>query len=348
MNTLKNIEIAVAMSGGVDSSVTAALLRQQGARVRGVFMALAQPDLEAQVRQVQGVAAALNIPLEVIDLQAPFAEHVMAYFRQTFAAGRTPNPCVRCNRHIKFGLLLDRVLQTSDWLATGHYARLTKAADGHTRLFQGVDPKKDQSYFLNQLTQAQLAKLLFPLGELHKTRVRALAAELGLHKLHGPESQDVCFLKGQTVPRFLASAGGPPTPGPVKTSEGTEIGQHAGIMYYTVGQRRGLGLPDATPYYVLRLEAASNTVVVGKEADLWQKEVLVGPVNWNSGAPPSLPEQFQVKIRSRHHGASAIVHKEENGPSRVIFDEEQRAVTPGQFAAFYQGEILLGGAEILH
>ncbi len=346
MDDLKDIEVAVAMSGGVDSSVTAALLKQQGARVRGVFMALAQPDLAEQVRQVQGVAASLNIPLAVIDLQAPFNELVLTYFRQTYGAGRTPNPCVICNQQIKFGLLLARVLQESDRLATGHYARLLREVDGRTRLLQGLDPQKDQSYFLNQLSQAQLTRLLFPLGGLHKTEVRTLAAELGLHTVHGAESQDVCFLKGRTVQNFLSDQESPP--GPIKTMDGNEIGRHAGIANYTVGQRRGLGLPDATPYYVIKLDVASNTVVIGKEADLWQKEVRVGPVNWNSGLPPALPERFQIKLRSRHQGASATVHKEENGTTRVLFDEAQRAVTPGQFAAFYQGDVLLGGAETLH
>ena len=347
MDDLKDIEVAVAMSGGGDSSVTAALLKQQGARVRGGFMALAQPDLHEQVRQVQGVAASLNIPLAVIDLQAPFAERVMAYFRRTYAAGRTPNPCVICNQQIKFGLLLDRVLQKSDWLATGHYARLTRAENGRTRLLAGLDPKKDQSYFLNQLCQAQLSRLLFPLGELRKTQVRALAAELNLHTLHGAESQDVCFLKEQTVQQFLTSTGDKPTPGPIKTLEGLELGQHAGIANYTVGQRRGLGRPDVTPYYVVRLDTASNTVVIGKEQDLWRTKLCTGPVNWIGGEPPALPGPLLVKIRHRHPPAPALVRAEAGNTCAIIFTEPQRAVTPGQFAALYRGEELVGGAEIL-
>jgi tRNA-specific 2-thiouridylase len=310
-------------------------------------MALAQPDLEEQVRQVQGVANALNIPLTVIDLQAPFREKVLAYFRQTYATGRTPNPCVICNQQIKFGLLLDQVLKSSDWLATGHYARLVRATDGRARLLAGLDPQKDQSYFLNQLSQAQLTKLLFPLGTLHKTEVRALATELGLHKVHGAESQDVCFLQGQTVQQFLTGAGDPSPPGPVQTLDGTEIGQHLGIRHYTVGQRRGLGLPDATPYYVLRLDAASNTVVVGKEPALWRQEVTVGPVTWTAGTPPGLPHHFLVKIRYRHPAAQALVQTAPAGGCTLSFIEPQRAVAPGQFAAFYQDEEVVGGGEIL-
>jgi len=345
LDCLKNKAVTVAMSGGVDSSTTAALLLESGARVRGIYMALAQPDLEHQIRRVQGVAAALNIPLEVVDLQAPFAQQVLGYFKTSYAGGRTPNPCVICNRRIKFGLLLDRVLETCEYMATGHYARLAKAPDGRVRLLTGLDPKKDQSYFLNQLTQAQLARLCFPLGGQSKTQTREQAAAKGLTGLHGAESQDVCFLKDQSVAQFLDDLG--IKPGPIVTSAGREIGRHQGIHHYTVGQRRGLGIPDATPYYVVRLEADQNTVVVGKEDELWQKTLRVTGVNWSSGTAPLLPRELLVKIRYRHAATPALVSADPAGGCQVVFGEPQRAVTPGQFAVFYQDDELLGGGEIL-
>ena len=230
-------------------------------------------------------------------------------------------------------------------MATGHYARLEKAPNGRTRLLKGLDPKKDQSYFLHQLTQTQLAKLCFPLGDQHKTQTREHAAARGLTGLHGPESQDVCFLQDQSVAQFLDGLG--IKSGPIITISGKEIGRHNGIHHYTVGQRRGLGIPDATPYYVIHLDAPNNIVVVGKENDLWQKTLRVAGVNWSGGTAPELPQDFQVKIRYRHQGAQALVSKESGENYTVEFTEPQRAITPGQFAVFYRDEEVVGGGEIL-
>ena len=336
------------MSGGVDSSVAAALLQQQGARVQGVFMALAQPDLAEQLQRVRAVADFLKIPLTVVDLSEPFQREVVDYFCASYFAGKTPNPCVVCNRTIKCGRLLDEARGGlgAELLATGHYARIS--GDGTTgyRLLTGVDPKKDQSYFLGMLTQPQLAHLCFPLGGLRKEEVYTLAAELGLAFGQTPESQDVCFLQDQSVGDFLARhAPGQGRPGPMLTLQGEELGLHGGIHQYTVGQRRGLGLPDATPWYVVGLDPERDAVVVGKDADLWQQEVRLPAVHWLSGQAPALPLVCEVKIRSRHPACEAEIAYHDGGV-RLTFSEPQRAVTPGQFAVFYDGEAVLGCGEI--
>ena len=345
----KPLKIAVAMSGGVDSSVAAALLKRQGAQVQGVFMSLAQPDLAEQLRWVRSVADFLKIPLTVVDLAEPFRRQVVDYFCAAYFAGKTPNPCVICNRFIKFGLLLDeaRAALGADLLATGHYVRISGEATSGYRLRQGVDPKKDQSYFLGLLTQAQLGRICFPLGGFRKDEVYGLAAEFGLSFRQTAESQDICFLKNQSVGEFLAvHAPGQERPGPMLTLHGQELGRHGGIHHYTIGQRRGLGLPDATPWYVAGLDPAENAVLVGKDADLWRQEVFLPAVHWLSGRPPALPFVCLVKIRSRHPACPAEVAPQEGGGVRLTFAQPQRAVTPGQFAVFYEGEVVLGCGEI--
>lgn len=346
--TIQQKKIVVAMSGGVDSSVAAALLQQQGARVEGVFMALAQPDLAEQLHRVRAVADLLRIPLTVVDLGEAFRREVVDYFCASYFAGKTPNPCMVCNRTIKCGLLLAQVRESlgADLLATGHYARLSGDTATGYRLLKGADPKKDQSYFLGLLTQEQLARLCFPLGTFRKEEVYTLAAGFGLAFRHTAESQDICFLKHQSVGEFLAShAPGQGRPGPMLTLQGKELGQHAGIHHYTVGQRRGLGLPDATPWYVAGLDPESNAVVVGKDADLWQQEVELPWVHWQNIQPPTLPRVCMVKIRSRHPPCQAEIAGH-GGGVRLTFAQPQRAVTPGQFAVFYEGEAVLGCGEI--
>jgi tRNA-uridine 2-sulfurtransferase len=344
--------MTVAMSGGVDSSTTAALLKQQGCNVRGVFMALGQPDLEQQIARVRRIAGLLEIPLEVVDLQEPFQQQVLAYFRSSYRAGRTPNPCAICNRTIKFGILLDRICENGppgSKMATGHYARIRRDDAGLFQLHRGKDPRKDQSYFLCRLQQEQLTRITFPLGELRKEdQVRGLAADFGLGQLHGPESQDICFLKGTTVGEFMQTEGAAEPPaGPIVTLAGDTIGTHDGIHRYTVGQRRGLGLPDATPYYVLRLDAERNMVIVGKKEDLLARSLLVQNVHWLAGCPPGLPRHMEVKIRYRHQAARAEIRSAAADRLTVTFIESQRAFTPGQFAVFYDGAQVLGSGEIV-
>jgi tRNA-specific 2-thiouridylase len=341
--------VGVAMSGGVDSSVTATLLKKMGHDVHGFFMALAQPDLDQQIRRVKKVAAHLDIPLSIVDLADEFKETVLDYFTQSYFRGKTPNPCIVCNPRIKFGRLLEEILAAGcQGMATGHYARVVQMQGGTFHLFKGFDTRKDQSYFLHRLTQTQLARILMPLGELTKENVYKMAAELGISGVHGAESQDVCFLKGQDLNNFMsrypqAEKG----KGPIVTLEGIEVGRHQGIHCYTVGQRKGLGIPDATPYYVVALDPLKNSVVVGKKHDLYQSELSVGDVNWIAGEEPNLPSDFLIKIRYRHKGAEARVMMPENGVCKVLFQEPQLAVTPGQFAVFYEGDEVMGGGEIL-
>jgi tRNA-specific 2-thiouridylase len=273
----------------------------------------------------------------------------MEYFSASYFAGKTPNPCMICNRTIKCGRLLDEVRTTlgAELLATGHYARIVHDEGGGHRLRQGIDPKKDQSYFLGLLAQEQLAHLCFPLGGFRKEEVYEIAAEFGLSFRQTPESQDICFLKEQSVGDFLAAhAPGRERPGPMLNLLGEVLGHHAGIHLYTVGQRRGLGLPDATPWYVVNLAAKQDAVVVGKEKDLWQTELLLSAVHWQSGHAPALPRTCLVKIRSRHPAAQAEIVSQEGGGVLVRFAQPQRAVTPGQFAVFYEGEMVLGCGEI--
>jgi len=344
-----NKKIAVAMSGGVDSSVVAALLMERGARVQGVFMALAQPDLAGQIARVRGVADLLGIPLAVIDLGETFKREVVDYFCDSYFAGKTPNPCVVCNRMVKCGKLLAhvRTYLGADFLATGHYARIQTSPGPKFHLLKGVDPKKDQSYFLSGLGQEQLAQLLFPLGGMEKDEVYRLAAGCGFSFQAREESQDVCFLKDVSVGDFLAGCRpSPPLPGRIVTLQGRDLGAHQGIHLYTIGQRRGLAIPDSTPYYVVGLDAGKNRVLVGKEADLLHGRLVLSKVSWLAGTPPQLPGVYAVKIRYRHQAAEAEVFAREDGGALVVFAEQQRAITPGQFAVLYAGDEVIGAGEI--
>lgn len=337
------------MSGGVDSSVTATLLKNMGLDVHGFFMALAQPDLDRQIDRVRMVAAHLDIPLHVVDLADPFKETVIDYFIQSYCCGKTPNPCIICNPGIKFGRLLEEILKAGcQRMATGHYARIVQAGDGTFHLYKGLDRKKDQSYFLHRLTQEQLAAIIMPLGEQTKKNVYSLAAELGISGVHGRESQDVCFLQGRDLHGFISRHVRPEAGrGSIVNLEGRVLGQHDGIHFYTVGQRKGLGIPDATPYYVVALDSQRNTVIVGKKEDLRQDRLLAGEVNWIAGKEPELPAEFITKIRYRHTGAPARVAPSIKGTHAVCFQEPQLAVTPGQFAVFYKNDEVMGGGVIV-
>ena len=343
------LSVGVAMSGGVDSSVTAQLLKNQGHKVQGFFMALAQPDLGKQIKRVKKVASHLDVPLTVIDLAEEFKQTVLDYFTASYFAGKTPNPCVFCNPRIKFGRLLEEIVGAGcDFMATGHYARIVRGPEKLFHLLKGLDPQKDQSYFLHRLNQQQLSRILFPLGEKTKENVYKIAAELGISGVHGTESQDVCFLQDTDVGSFLArSTSGADTAGPVITAAGEEIGSHEGIHRFTVGQRRGLGIPDATPYYVVALDPAKNAVVVGKKEDLFRRELAVADVNWTAGHKPDLPGTFLTKIRYRHRAAGAQVMVPRNGLYKVVFQDPQMAVTPGQFAVFYNDDEVMGGGVII-
>jgi tRNA-specific 2-thiouridylase len=347
--TNTNKIVGVAMSGGVDSSVTANLLINKGYQVHGFFMALAQPGLDQQIDRVRKVASHLNVSLTVIDLADEFKETVLDYFTSSYFKGKTPNPCVFCNPRIKFGRLLEEIQAAGcDLMATGHYARIVERPDKTFHLLKGLDPKKDQSYFLHRLNQQQLSRILFPLGEQTKKNVYTMAADLGISGVHGAESQDVCFLQDTDVSSFLTQrTSAENASGPVISLDNKEIGRHDGIHCFTVGQRKGLGIPDSTPYYVVALDPAKNAVIVGKKEDLYLGELSVTNVNWTIGKEPDLPSEYFTKIRYRHQGASARVMVPEQGVYKVRFQEPQMAITPGQFAVFYNDDEVIGGGEIV-
>ncbi|MFH1215421.1 MAG: tRNA 2-thiouridine(34) synthase MnmA [Pseudomonadota bacterium] len=338
-------KIGIAMSGGVDSTVCAALLRERHT-VHGFFMDIGLPDREKQISRVSAVAAKLDIPLEIIDLSQSFDQEVIHYFRQSYFAGKTPNPCVICNPRIKFGKLLECVRRRGmDIMATGHYVRLRQDENGY-HLIKGRDTKKDQSYFLCGLGRDQLSRLVFPLGDLTKEEVYQKARDLGFSQFQGTgtESQDVCFLQQRSVADFLKEETDW-NKGDIVTGNGKKVGVHNGFFQYTIGQRRGLGICDHTPYYVTGLDAEKNRVIVGKEEDLWHQEFLVTGMNWISGSPPPLPARFMVRIRYRHREADAEVSRD-GDYYRIFFHDPQRAITPGQFAVLYQGQEMIGGGEV--
>ncbi|MDX9835566.1 MAG: tRNA 2-thiouridine(34) synthase MnmA [Desulfobulbus sp.] len=335
--------VGVAMSGGVDSTIAALLLSEQGYRVRGFFMLLPLPGQEAQLQRVREVVDRLAVPLTVVDLQRPFTDRIIHSFVDSYRAGLTPNPCIHCNETIKFGLLAETMRAAGmDRIATGHYARLIRA-DGHLHLGRAAHRAKDQSYFLARLRPEQLSDVVFPLGEWNKEAVHRRAETLGL-RFRGEESQDVCFLT-EGLPAFLAAHGLSRAIGPLVSTEGSTIGEHTGCSQFTVGQRRGLGLPDATPWYVTAIDGAANRVVVGKAADLLRQDCSVHALQW-AGTPPPLPWRGLVQLRSRHTPATAEVRADHSGTARVVFAKPQRAITPGQFAVFYKGDGVIGSSVI--
>lgn len=335
------------MSGGVDSTACAIML-QKDHPVQGFFMRLAQPDYPGQLARVQEITDRLGIGLTVIDLQRQFEEKVLDYFAGSYRLGLTPNPCLVCNREIKFGLLLEAMLAAgNETMATGHYARIVEREDGVFSLHKGLDRLKDQSYFLARLRQEQLSRLLLPLGDWNKKETYTFVASHGFTCFSGGESQDVCFLGAESVGDFLARRlPGMTADGPVVTVDGKEIGRHRGLFRHTIGQRRGLGLPDSTPWYVVRLDPHSNTLVVGKQDDLLQQQVEIADLHWPGGSPPRDCERFEVRLRSTHRGATATWHPAGDNRARLHFDSAQRAVTPGQFAVLYRGDEVVGSGVI--
>ncbi len=331
------------MSGGVDSTVTALLLQEQGFAVHGFFMELPLPKLAEQRHRVQEVADRLAIPLEYVDLRAPFSKQVIGYFVGEYLAGRTPNPCVFCNQHIKFGLLWDYMhSQGMHAMATGHYARIRQSG-AQRFVVRGLDQRKDQSYFLARLNNTQLAQLLFPLGEWQKDEVYHKASQAGF-SFTGEESQDVCFLS-QGLGQFLLDQGVAEQTGALITCDGRMLGEHTGAWKYTVGQRRGLGLPDATPWYVVAINGPENQVIIGKNQDLFHNDCLIEDVRWHQPLPGSC-WQGLVQLRSRHTAAPCEVRQIKTDCWRLHFAEPQRAITPGQFAVFYQDNRVLGSGVI--
>jgi tRNA-specific 2-thiouridylase len=354
--------IVAAMSGGVDSSVAAALVKDQGYEVIGLTMNLfALPGTACRDEDLRSccgrkarddahrVALALGIEHLTADFRKSFTEAVIADFCAEYSRGRTPNPCLRCNQFIKFDRLWARAKRLgAAAVATGHYARIDR--DDHSnrwRLRKGVDPDKDQSYFLYPLTQAQLARTLFPVGGYRKADIRAIARRLGLPVAEKGESQEICFIPDDDYGRFLRERIPEAfTPGPILDREGNEIGRHEGILHFTVGQRKGMGIAAPHPLYVLAIDARRNAIVAGTKAGLYRTTLSAEEVHWISGETPVRPLEAGVKVRSRQVEAKALVVPRPGRRAEIEFEKPQRAVTPGQAAVFYDGDVVLGGGVI--
>ena len=350
--------VAMAMSGGVDSSVAAALLKQQGHEVIGLHLKLyhgAEQDSRPksccsldEAMDARAVCHRLEIPFYVLDVQEEFRSEVIDYFIREYQDGRTPNPCVMCNRTIKSRYLLKKADELDcELLATGHYARSQQeSGSGGWALARPADLRKDQTYFLWGVERESLPRLCFPLADHVKPRVRRMASELDFAAADKPDSQEVCFVPRDYRQFLAAELPETPEPGEFVDTEGKVLGAHQGFPYYTVGQRRGLGVSAATPYYVVRLDRERNQVVLGKETDLASQTVLISGVNWVSVAPPEQPLRVTAKLRYSHSGTPATLHPGHDGTATVMLDEPVRAVTPGQAAAFYDRDVLLGGGWI--
>ncbi|MFZ0448122.1 MAG: tRNA 2-thiouridine(34) synthase MnmA [Desulfatiglandaceae bacterium] len=351
--------IAVGMSGGVDSSVAAALLKEEGHDVVGIAMEIFDDSTEASPGQKHGcygpdekedielagtVCERLGIPFHVIDLKKEYSEHVIDYFRREYLAGRTPNPCITCNRKVKFGFLLEKAREAGidfTLFATGHYARIIRAGP-YPFLARAVDKSKDQSYFLYALKPEQLDETLFPLGALTKQEVRKIAREKGLDTADRPESQD--FMGGGDYKGLFEE--GEIQEGDIVDEAGKCLGQHNGIIHYTVGQRRGLGISAEKPLYVKGIDPEHNRLVVGERQSLLSDGLVASDVNLTVVKVHELPFRANVKIRLRHEAAGSTLYPDDEKGVSVAFDKPQIAVTPGQSAVFYLGDMVLGGGII--
>ena len=349
----------IAMSGGVDSSVAAHLTRQAGYDCVGVTMRLYDNEDAglpkghtccslSDIEDAYAAALRLGIPFHVVNLTEEFREKVMRPFAESYLRGETPNPCIACNRYMKFDLLHERAwLLGCEKVVTGHYARV-EYSGGRWRLFKAADPMKDQSYVLYNLTQETLSHTLFPLGEMRKEDVRRLAEELGLANAKKHDSQDICFAPDGDYARAVRRQTGKTSPeGDFVDASGKVLGRHKGIIHYTIGQRRGLGVSSSGRLYVCAIRSEDNTVVLGENADLFSRELTAGDFNWITGEAPEGEIRVRAKIRYRHREQSATVRALPDTAVRVVFDEPQRAITPGQSVVLYDGDEVLGGGVIL-
>jgi tRNA-specific 2-thiouridylase len=349
----RNKKIAVAMSGGVDSTVAAARLQAEGCEVVGLWMQTVgegPPETSPSFRDACTAARALGIPLTAVDLRAPFQEEVIAYFLRDYLVGKTPNPCALCNPRIKFGLLMERALASgAELFATGHYARVEQEPEeGRFALLRGIDKKKDQSYFLWGLAQEQLSRCCFPNGESTKEEVRQMAQARGLPASGRGESQDICFIPRGDYRSFLTRElkDACAAEGEIVDTIGRALGRHPGVFGFTIGQRQGIGVPAKRPYYVLRIDPAANQVVVGPKEDLLARGLVARGMRWVSMPPPQAGLKAMGQIRYRHAAAPCEVTPRTEAEVVVRFDEPQEAITPGQALVLYRDERLLGGGWI--
>ena len=344
--------VVVAMSGGVDSSVAAALLLQQGYEVVGVMLKLWSDGengrtnrccTPADVDAARAIARQLGIPFYLINIATSFKSIVVDYFIAEYTAGRTPNPCLLCNRQVRFELLLNKALGLgAHYLATGHYARV-RQVDGQYQLLRGLDPQKDQSYVLSVLGQRELAHALWPLGEMTKPQVREIATQLHLPVAQKVESQDLCFLAQGDYRDFLTRYAPPDAihPGEIRDTAGKVLGQHQGLPFYTIGQRKGIGLAASEPLYVIALNADDNAVIVGPRHELGRRDCTALRMHYISGASPREPFRATAKIRYKAREAAVSVYPD-GATARIEFDEPQRDITPGQGLVLFDGEVVLG------
>ena len=348
--------VFVGMSGDVDSSATALLLLQAGHRLSGInFQVFPQSEKAlhqralADAEDARAVAERLGFPLYILDCSAEFRATVLREFIAEYEAGRTPNPCITCNRTIKFGFLLDKALEMgADFIASGHYARGGyDESTGRWLLKRAADTGKDQSYFLAQLRQEQLSRALFPLGELTKAQAREVAEKAGLINARKRDSQDICFVPDGDFAAVIQRITGHPSPqGDFLSTDGTVLGQHQGFVRYTKGQRRGLGISASQPLYVVDKDATTASITLGPDSALWSQELTAERMNWISIPELKAPMAVSVKIRNTQKDVPAIVEPLPDGCARVVFDKPQRAVTPGQSVVLYDGDIVVGGGII--
>lgn len=359
---MENKTVVVGMSGGVDSSVAAYLLKEQGYNVIGVTMQIWQDEDSAAQEENGGccglsavddarrVANVLEIPYYVMNFKKEFSEEVIAYFVDEYLQGRTPNPCIACNRYVKWESLLQRSLNIgADYIATGHYAKVVQQKNGRYALEKSVTDKKDQTYALYNLTQDQLSKTLMPVGDYDKDTIRSIAEKINARIANKPDSQEICFIPDNDYSRFIREYTGEEMPkGNFVDTEGKVIGQHDGIINYTIGQRKGLGLALGKPGFVVEIDTDQNRVVIGDNIDVFSYGLVANKINLMSIDKIDGEMKFEAKIRYSHKPQTCTVSMRSEDEMQVIFDEPVRAVTPGQAVVLYDGQVVVGGGTIIH
>lgn len=354
-------KVVVGMSGGVDSSVAAYLLKEQGYDVIGVTMQIWQDESQEQIEDNGGccgitavddarrVAMQLDIPYYVMNFKNEFKKNVIDYFTDEYIHGRTPNPCIACNRHVKWESLLKRSLEIgADYIATGHYARIAQLENGRYAIRNSVTAKKDQTYALYNLTQEQLSHTLMPVGDYNKDEIRAIAEKIGIQVAHKPDSMEICFVPDNDYAGFITrETGYVSRPGNFVDLHGNILGTHKGIIHYTVGQRKGLGLAMGHPVFVVAIRPETNEVVIGENDDVFSTKLYANNINLMSVDKIEEPIRARAKIRYSHEGADCTIRMADDGLLECIFDGKQRAVTPGQALVIYDGDYVLGGGTII-